>query len=434
MCFCLSPHIAFLVACHYVIVQEKEAAKKNKALAKAVAKAKGKGRGRGRGRGKGRGKGKGRSRNAQVPELPQVQDSEVEDELGDEEMLLPDESMATFRANVLAPVVPEDPQPAEPAHVLAPVVPEDPQPAEPAHVLAPVVPEDPQPAEPAHVLAPVVPEDPQPAEPAHVLAPVVPEDPQPAEPASALVSVPEDPQPAEPASASVSVPEEPAEPVLPPAVAPASLAPSEAAPSEAAGPSGVPRYVSPKEFSTPAEVQNLAPPHCTFVLDKKAHRFSFGFKKAPNPNVWKDVHRYPLTMSRAFKQDTWRNALLEIHTGAWERWGLAKEQKEWKISDEAHVQVPGCIPNNILESIQKSWPTVSNCLTECWPHVSKCLSFAMSCLSLGKSDTCCSARFQMSSKKQSELHMSWVESFVLHIYDLLFCTSMISVWYLFVVL
>ena len=324
MCFCLSTHLAFLVACHYVIVQEKEAAKKNKALAKAVAKAKGKGRGRGRGRGKGRGKGKGRSRNAQVPELPQVQDSEVEDELGDEEMLLPDESMATFRANVLAPVVPEDPQPAEPAHVLAPVVPEDPQPAEPAHVLALVVPEDPQPAEPA----------------------------------SALVPVPEDPQPAEPASASVSVPEEPAQPVLPPAVVPASLAPSEAAPSEAApseaaGPSGVPRYVSPKEFSTPPEVQNLAPPHCTFVLDKKAHRFSFRFKKAPNPNVWKDVYKYPLTMSRAFKQDTWRNALLEIHTGAWERWGLAKEQKEWKISDEARVQVPGCIPNNILESIQK---------------------------------------------------------------------------------
>ena len=70
-----------------------------------------------------------------------------------------------------------------------------------------------------------------------------------------------------------------------------------------------------------------------------------------------------------------------------------------------------------------SWPTVSKCLTECWPHVSKCLSFAMSCLSLGKSDTCCSTRFQMSSKKQSELQVSWVESFVLHIYDLLLWSS-----------
>ena len=242
MCLCLSPHLTFLVACHYILVQEKEAAKKNKALAKAVAKAKGKGSGRGRGRGKGRGKGKGRSRNARVPELPQVQDSEVEDALGDEEMLLPDESMATFRASVLATaVVPQDPQPAEPAHVLAPVVPEDPQPAQPASALV-----------------------------------SVPEDPQPAEPASASVSVPEDPQPAVPASASLSVPEEPAEPVLPAAVVPASLAPSEAAPSEAAEPSGVPRFVSPKEFSTPPEVQRLAPPHCTFVLDQRLMGFPSG--------------------------------------------------------------------------------------------------------------------------------------------------------------
>ena len=49
-------------------------------------------------------------------------------------------------------------------------------------------------------------------------------------------------------------------------------------------------------------------------------------------------------MSRACNKDTWRDALLEIHT---------KEQEEWKISDESLVQVPGCIPNNILESFQK---------------------------------------------------------------------------------
>ena len=266
----------------------------------------------------------------------QVQDSEVEEsELGDEEMQLPDGSLPAELANAVAP------EPAS-ASVLAPAVCEEPQSADPASVLALVDPEDPQPArpaEPASVLAPDVPEDPQPArpvEPASVVAPAVPEDPQPAIPASVLEAVDS---------------QVPAEPVVPAAVVPASLAPS-----EAAGSTGVPRHVSPKEFSTPAVVQRLAPPHCTFVLDQKAHRFSFRFKKAPNPNVWKDVYRYPMTMSKAFdkeSRESWTKALAEIHTNAWERWGLCREQKEWKISDAALVQVAGSIPNNILSELQE---------------------------------------------------------------------------------
>ena len=246
-------------------------------------------------------------------------------ELGDEEMLLPDESMATFRASVLATAVPEELQSAEPAHVLAPVLAQDPQPAEPAHVLAPVVPEDPQPAEPASALV------------------SVPEDLQPAEPASASVSVPEDPQPAVPASASVSVPEEPAEPVLPAAVVPASLAPSEAARSEAAEPSGVPRYVSPKEFSTP----------------KRLIGFSFRFRKAPNPNVWQDVYKYPLTMSTAFNKDTWRDALLEIHTNA--RGGALQKSKWSGRSLMKHLsKCQGAFPTTCWNQFKQI--TLSRCL------------------------------------------------------------------------
>ena len=264
------------------------------------------------------------------------------------EMQLPDGSLPAELANVLAP------EPAS-ASVLAPAVCEEPQSADSASVLAPAGPEESQSADPASVLALVDPEDRQPArpaEPASVLAPDVPEDPQPArpaEPASVLApAVPEDPQPAIPASVLEAVDSQvPAEPVVPAAVVPASLAPS-----EAAGSAGVPRHVSPEEFSTPAVVQRLAPPHCTFVLDQKAHRFSFRFKKAPHPNVWKDVYRYPMTMSKAFDKEareSWTTALAEIHT--WERWGLC--QKEWKISDAALVQVAGCIPNNILSEIQE---------------------------------------------------------------------------------
>ena len=308
--------------CMSSLVRKKKQQKRTKAVAKAFAKAKGKGRGGGRGqrrgRGQGHGKGKGKPRNAQVP--AQVQDSEVEEsELADEEMQLPDGSLPPELANVLAP------EPAS-ASVLAPAVREESQSADPASVLALVDPEDPQPArpaEPASVLAPV-------------LAPAVPEDPQPAIPASVLAAVDS---------------QEPAEPVVPAAVVPASLAPS-----EAAGSTGVPRHVSPKEFSTPAVVQNLAPPNCTFVLDHKAHRFSFRFKKVPNPNVWKGVYRYPMTMSKAFtkeSRESWTKALAEIHTNAWERWGLCREQKGWKISDAALVQDAGVIPNNILSEIQE---------------------------------------------------------------------------------
>ena len=63
-----------------------------------------------------------------------------------------------------------------------------------------------------------------------------------------------------------------------------------------------------------------------------------------------------MTMSRAFDKESrgsWTGALAEIHTGAWERWGLCREQKEWKISDAALVQDAGSIPDNILSEIQE---------------------------------------------------------------------------------
>ena len=200
-----------------------------------------------------------------MPELPQAQDSEVEDEdLGDEEMQLPDSdgTLPTELANVLAP------EPAS-ASVLAPAVCEEPQSADSASVLAPAVPEESQSADPASVLAFVDPEDPQPARPAEpgsVLAPVLCEDPQPARPAAEPASVvapavPEGPQPAIPPGVLAAVDsQEPPEPVVPAAVVPASLAPS-----EAAGSTGVPRYVSPKEFSTPPVVQKLAPPNLSWT-------------------------------------------------------------------------------------------------------------------------------------------------------------------------
>lgn len=117
-----------------------------------------------------------------------------------------------------------------------------------------------------------------------------------------------------------------------------------------------PRHVpakAAKEFSTPPEVQGLAPPQCTFVLDKKAHRFSFRFRRLPEPNVW-NHYRYPLNMSRAFSKESresWKRSLEEIHGAAWERWALAKEQTAFKI-DEALQQTPRHIPGNILEAIQ----------------------------------------------------------------------------------
>ena len=171
----------------------------------------------------------------------------------------------------------------------------------PPHAAAPVVPEEPA--------APVVPEEPA--------APVVPE-----EPAGPVV--PEEP-------AGPVVPEEPAGPVVP-----ASALPSQA-----------PRFVSAKEHQTPAIMQRLAPPFCTFALDFKAHRFSFKYRKAPSPNVWTEHFKYPMSMSKTFANMPWKDALQEVHAGAWHRWNLAKDQSGWELLP-ADAQTPGVIADDLF--------------------------------------------------------------------------------------
>ena len=109
------------------------------------------------------------------------------------------------------------------------------------------------------------------------------------------------------------------------------------------------KHVSPKEFHTPAFLQKLAPPHCTVILDQRAHRFTFKFKKAGD--VWKKHYEHPLQMSKAFKNFPWRDALKEVHKGARDRWNLVKVQAGWKISDPSRAQTPGCIPEDIFEAL-----------------------------------------------------------------------------------
>ena len=177
--------------------------------------------------------------------------------------------------------------------------------------------------------------------------------------------------PGESAVLSGAVPGESA--VLSGAVPGESAVPSIAVPSETSGDfaaevaseSGEPeasrsrttKHVSPKEYYTPAFLQKLAPPHCTFYLDQKAHRFTFKFRKAGD--VWKDHYDHPLQMSKAFKNKFWKDALKEVHKGAWDRWNLVKEQDGWKISDPSRVQTPGCVPEDIFEVLDdfiKSMP------------------------------------------------------------------------------
>ena len=345
---CLS--VSCFSSCLSLIVQEKEAAKKLKAQTKA--KGKGRGRGRGQGRGRQKGRGKGRSRHAQAPavQLPQVQESDSEVEKGDavdeemqvpaagevtavdEEMQLPDVALPT---GVLPPATPvsttstsvvpamdaEQQLSAEPLLATENPVAEDLLAAGPSNVPSTTEGTEPDPStsvSPPHAAAPVVPEEP--------VAPVVPEEPAapvvPVEPAAPVV-------PAEPAAPVV--PEEPAAPVVP---------------AEPAGPV-VPRFVSAKEHQTPAIMQRLAPPFCTFALDFKAHGFSFKYRKAPSPNVWTEHFKYPMSMSKTFANMPWQDALKEVHAGAWHRWSLAKDQSGWELLP-ADAQTPGCIAADVL--------------------------------------------------------------------------------------
>ena len=190
--------------------------------------------------------------------------------------------------------------------------------------------------------------------PPHAAAPVVPEEP-------AAPVVPEEP-------AAPVVPEEPAGPVVPASVLP----------------SGAPRFVSAKEHQTPAMLQRLAPPFCTFALDFKVHRFSFKYRKAPSPNVWTEHFKYPMSMSKTFaNMPCWKDALKEVHAGAWDRWNLAKDQSGWELLP-ADAQTPGCIADDFLAELAVAIDNLPPVVT--YPRAAsgqsfKCQSFAM-CLSL----------------------------------------------------
>ena len=112
-------------------------------------------------------------------------------------------------------------------------------------------------------------------------------------------------------------------------------------------PGGTPRFVSAKEHQTPAIMQRLAPPFCTFALDFKAHRFSFKYRKAPSPNVWTEHFKHPMSMSKTFANMPWKDALKEVHAGAWHRWNLAKNQSGWELLP-ADAQTPGCIADDLF--------------------------------------------------------------------------------------
>ena len=267
VCVCVCLSASCFSSCLSLIVQEKEAAKNLRAQTKA--KGKGRGRGRGQGRGQQKGRGKGRSRNAQVSavQLPQVQESDGEVEKGDavdeemqvpaagevtevdEEMQVPDVALPT---GVLPPATPVSTTEATSTSVVpavdateatsTSVVPamdaEHQLSAELLLATENPVAEDLLAAGPSNVPSTIEGIEPDPStsvSPPHAAAPVVPEEP-------AAPVVPEEP-------AAPVVPEEPAAPV-------------------------VPRFVSAKEHQTPAMLQRLAPPFCTFALDFKAHRFT----------------------------------------------------------------------------------------------------------------------------------------------------------------
>ena len=346
VCVCLCLSVSCFSSCLSLIVQEKEAAKKLKAQTKA--KGKGRGRGRGQGRGRQKGRGKGRSRHAQVSavQLPQVQESDSEVEKGDavdeemqapaagevtavdEEMQAPDVALPT---GVLPPATPVSTTEATSTSVVPAMDAEQQLSAEPLLATENPVAEDLLAAGPSNVPSTTEGIEPDPStsvSPPHAAAPVVPEEPAapvvPEEPAAPVV--PEEP-------AGPVVPEEPAGPVVP----------------ASALPSGAPRFVSAKEHQTPAIMQRLAPPFCTFALDFKAHRFSFKYGKAPSPNVW-----------------TEQDALLMISS------------QKWLVSLTTYLQLS---------------PTQGQQVPECWPKFQ--MSEFCHVSELGQSDTCCFTRFKI---------------------------------------
>ena len=112
------------------------------------------------------------------------------------------------------------------------------------------------------------------------------------------------------------------------------------------------KHVSPKGFYTPAILQKLAPPHCTFILDQKAHRFTFKFKKAGD--VWKKHYDHPLQMSKAFKNKFWKDALKEVHTKLGAGGTLSKSKLDGK-SQIHHVSKPqGAFPKTSLKHLLMS--------------------------------------------------------------------------------
>lgn len=108
-------------------------------------------------------------------------------------------------------------------------------------------------------------------------------------------------------------------------------------------------YESPHHLLDP-----LAPPHSKLTLSCVDWRFTIRFTKEAAAAEWSLKEWKQKSYSRSFGsgENDWKDALVQVHTFGWRKWGFAKRETAFKVK-AAEIQTPGEIPQETLTELEK---------------------------------------------------------------------------------
>lgn len=107
-----------------------------------------------------------------------------------------------------------------------------------------------------------------------------------------------------------------------------------------------------KVYSSPAELFALASPvpHCMISLNCNDHRFVSKWRSGISTDAWVGDMAKP-SFSKSFEkqsQESWTNALKEVHSRVWRKWQLNRTNLPLTIEP----QEPGEVPANVVDLLK----------------------------------------------------------------------------------
>ena len=111
---------------------------------------------------------------------------------------------------------------------------------------------------------------------------------------------------------------------------------------------------APKYHESPHHLLNqLAPPGAKLTLSTMDWRWCVTWKKG-SYSAWSCPPWSQKTYTKRFTEENWQQQLEDVHSFAWQKWGLAKDMKDMQLKKDEKAQTPGDITSTNIEELE-SW-------------------------------------------------------------------------------